>query len=47
MLVLLDVTIADEDKLHLSNILASNNTLKVLHLSFRNITDNGVHCIYE
>ena len=44
-LVLSDVTIADEDTFHLPNILAINNTLKVLYLSFYNITDNGVHCI--
>ena len=45
---LLDVTdITDEDMTHLSTILATNTTLKELHLSNCNITDNGVQYICE
>ena len=47
-LVLWDVTdITDEDMTHLSTILATNTTLKVLRLSNCNITDNGVRYICE
>ena len=47
-LVLLDVTgITDEDMTHLSTILATNTTLKELHLYNCNITDNGVRYICE
>ena len=47
-LVLYDVTgITDEDMTHLSTILATNTTLKVLYLSNCNITDNGVRYICE
>ena len=47
-LVLANVTdITDEDMTHLSTILATNTTLKVLELSNCNITDNGVQYICE
>ena len=47
-LVLYDVTgITDEDMTHLSTILATNTTLKVLWLLNCNITDNGVRYICE
>ena len=47
-LVLSHVTgITDEDMTHLSTILATNTTLKVLWLSNCNITDNGVRYICE
>ena len=47
-LVLSIVTgITDEDMTHLSTILATNTTLKVLWLSNCNITDNGVRYICE
>ena len=39
--------ITDEDMTHLSTILATNATLKELHLSYCNITDNGVRYICE
>ena len=39
--------ITDEDMTHLSTILATNTTLKELHLSYCNITDNGVRYICE
>ena len=39
--------ITDEDMTHLSIILATNTTLKVLYLSNCNITDNGVRYICE
>ena len=39
--------ITDEDMTHLSTILATNTTLKELHLSNCNITDNGVRYICE
>ena len=43
-----DVTgIADEDITHLSTMLSSNTTLKVLRLPNCNITDNGVRYICE
>ena len=40
-----NITLTDEDTLHLSNMLTVNKTLKVLRLS--NITDNGVRHICE
>ena len=47
-LVLSDVTdITDEDITHLSTMLSSNTTLKVLSLYNCNITDNGVRYICE
>ena len=47
-LVLWDVTdITDEDVTHLSNLLASDTTLKELYLSNCNVTDKGVQYIYE
>ena len=47
-LVLSDVTdITDEDITHLSTMLSSNTTLKVLYLYNCNITDNGVRYICE
>ena len=47
-LVLINVTgITDEDMTHLSTILATNTTLKVLYLSNCNITDNGVRYICQ
>ena len=47
-LVLWDVTgITDEDITHLSTMLSSNTTLKVLYLYNCNITDNGVRYICE
>ena len=47
-LVLYDVTgITDEDITHLSTMLSSNTTLKVLSLYNCNITDNGVRYICE
>ena len=47
-LVLFNVTdITDEDITHLSTMLSSNTTLKVLRLSNCNITDNGVRYICE
>ena len=47
-LVLANVTdITDEDMTHLSTILATNTTLKVLCLYNCNITDNGVQYICE
>ena len=47
-LVLYDVTgITDEDMTHLSTMLATNTTLKVLRLPYCNITDNGVQYICE
>ena len=47
-LVLYYVTgITDEDMTHLSTILATNTTLKVLWLTNCNITDNGVRYICE
>ena len=47
-LVLFNVTdITDEDITHLSTMLSSNTTLKVLWLSNCNITDNGVQYICE
>ena len=47
-LLLYDVTgITDEDMTHLSTMLATNTTLKELHLSNCNITDNGVRYICE
>ena len=47
-LVLYIVTgITDEDVTHLSTILATNTTLKVLYLYNCNITDNGVQYICE
>ena len=47
-LVLYNVTdITDEDMTHLSTILATNTTLKVLYLYNCNITDNGVRYICE
>ena len=39
--------ITDEDMPHLSTMLSSNTTLKVLHLYNCNITDNGVRYICE
>ena len=39
--------ITDEDMTHLSTMLATNTTLKVLRLSDCNITDNGVRYICE
>ena len=39
--------ITDEDMTHLSTMLATNTTLKVLDLSNCNITDNGVRYICE
>ena len=39
--------ITDEDMTHLSAMLATNTTLKVLYLSNCNITDNGVRYISE
>ena len=46
--VLFNVTdITDEDMTHLSTILATNTTLKELHLYNCNITDNGVRYICE
>ena len=48
LLLLYNVTgITDEDMTHLSTILATNTTLKVLRLSNCNITDNGVRYICE
>ena len=47
-LVLANVTgITDEDMTHLSTMLATNTTLKVLWLYNCNITDNGVRYICE
>ena len=47
-LLLSDVTdITDEDITHLSTMLSSNTTLKVLYLINCNITDNGVRYICE
>ena len=47
-LMLYHVTdITDEDMTHLSTMLATNTTLKELHLSNCNITDNGVRYICE
>ena len=47
-LVLYNVTdITDEDITHLSTMLSSNTTLKVLQLPYCNITDNGVQYICE
>ena len=47
-LALANVTgITDEDMTHLSTMLATNTTLKVLELSNCNITDNGVRYICE
>ena len=47
-LVLWNVTgITDEDITHLSTMLSSNTTLKVLYLYKCNITDNGVRYICE
>ena len=47
-LVLYNVTdITDEDMTHLSTMLATNTTLKVLYLYNCNITDNGVQYICE
>ena len=47
-LMLSNVTnITDEDMTHLSTLLATNTTLKVLYLSDCNITDNGVRYICE
>ena len=47
-LVLSNVTgITDEDITHLSTMLSCNTTLKVLYLSYCNITDNGVRYICE
>ena len=47
-LVLSNITnITDEDITHLSTMLSSNTTLKVLQLSNCNITDNGVQYICE
>ena len=47
-LVLFNVTdITDEDITHLSTMLSSNTTLKVLELYNCNITDNGVRYICE
>ena len=47
-LVLYNVTdITDEDMTHLSTMLATNTTLKELHLINCNITDNGVRYICE
>ena len=46
VLVFSDVTgITDEDTTHLSTMLASNTTLKEVHLINCNITDNGVRYI--
>ena len=39
--------ITDEDITHLSTMLSSNTTLKVLELSYCNITNNGVRYICE
>ena len=36
-----------KDMTHLSIMLSSNATLKVLQFSYCNITDNGVQCICE
>ena len=48
VLLLYHVTdITGEDMTHLSTILATNTTLKELHLSHCNITDNGVRYICE
>ena len=47
-LMLYNVTdITDEDMTHLSTMLSSNTTLKVLQFSDCNITDYGVQCICE
>ena len=47
-LVLSNVTgITEKDRTHLSTILATNTTLKVLELPNCNITDNGVRYICE
>ena len=47
-LVLFNVTgITDEDMTHLSTMLATNTTLKVLYLLECNITDNGVRYICQ
>ena len=47
-LLLWNVTdITDEDMTHLSTMLATNTTLKLLHLPNCNITDNGVRYICE
>ena len=47
MLVLINVTITDEDTSNLSTMLSINKTLEVLELSNCNITDNGVRYICE
>ena len=46
-LVLVNVTITDEDTNHLSTMLSINKTLEVLGLINCNITDNGVRYICE
>ena len=47
VLILINVTITDEDTSHLSTILSINKTLDKLELINCNITDNGVQYICE
>ena len=46
-LVLENVPVNDEDTTYLSDMLKNNQTLKLLRLIACNITDNGIHNIYE
>ena len=47
VLVLINITITDEDTSHLSTMLSINKTLETLELSNCNITDNDVRYICE
>ena len=47
LLVLINVTITDEDTSNLSTMLSINKTLDILQLSNCNITDNGVRYICD
>ena len=47
MLWLYDVTVTEEDTIHLSRLFSTNKVLKILYLSKCNITDKGIQYICE
>ena len=47
MLWLYDITVTEEDTIHLSHFFCTNKVLKILYLSKCNITDKGIQYICE